>query len=150
MSFYSVLLFIILELNCQWRWISNLIIPLSLSKQIQDRTLPTVRGGWRVQVRGQVPIRPRIRRVAQFTASSPIQDRAVSHLPQCRLLSLWPTMPFRAQCRRGPCQSATATSSALSAAAAFSSAQHDQSHDESAEWTAIDFSGATKLVRPDG
>lgn len=54
-----------------------------------------------MQVRGQVPVRPRRPRVAQPRATPQVQDRAVPHLPHRGLLPLRPSVPLHPQRRGG-------------------------------------------------
>lgn len=76
--------------------------PSPPQSQIQNRAVPTVRGGRRVQVRRQVPVCARHAGTAQPPASSKVQDRAVPHVPQRRLLPIRPTLSLCAQRRGSP------------------------------------------------
>ena len=69
--------------------------------QVQDRAVQAVRGVRRVQVRGQVPVRPRGRRVAKSRAPPQVQDGVVPHLPHRGLLPVRAPVPLRAQPGRG-------------------------------------------------
>ena len=68
---------------------------------LQDRALPALRGERQLQVRRQVPVRPRLQRAAQPRAPPQVQDRALPHLPQDRLLPIRAALPLRAQLRGG-------------------------------------------------
>lgn len=64
---------------------------------LQDRTVQALRGVRCVQVRGQVPVRPRHAGVAQPGQASEVQDGIVSHVPHGRVLSVRPAVSLRAQ-----------------------------------------------------
>lgn len=61
-----------------------------------------------MQVWREMPVRARHARAAKSAATPEVQDGTVSHLPQCRLLSVRTALPFRAQRRGGtqpqPCR----------------------------------------------
>uniref|UniRef100_A0A669NZ84 ZFP36 ring finger protein like 2 n=1 Tax=Phasianus colchicus TaxID=9054 RepID=A0A669NZ84_PHACC len=69
---------------------------------LQDGAVPPLRGERRLQVRREVPVRPRLPRAAQPHPPPQVQDRALPHLPHHRLLPLRPALPLHPQRRRAP------------------------------------------------
>lgn len=59
--------------------------------------MSAIRGGRRLQVRREVPVRTRRPRAAQPAAPSQVQDGVLPHVPQRRLLPVRAALPLRAQ-----------------------------------------------------
>ncbi|XP_045436647.1 mRNA decay activator protein ZFP36L2 isoform X1 [Pipistrellus kuhlii] len=64
---------------------------------LQDGAVPALRGERHVQVRREVPVRPRLPRAAQPDPPPQVQDGAVPHLPHHRLLPLRAALPLHPQ-----------------------------------------------------
>lgn len=99
--------------------------------------MPTLRGVRQLQIRRQVPVRPRRERTARFGETPQVQDGTLPHLPHGRLLSVRPQVPLHPQRWRGtqepPAQeTAPDLTVSLHAAPLAASAAASQSRDEAA------------------
>lgn len=68
--------------------------PPPAAAQVQNRIMPPVRGERRLQVRREVPVRPRLPRAARPGQASQVQDGAVPHVPRRGLLPVRRPLPL--------------------------------------------------------